>query len=376
MRRIILAAVFGMTISSRAFAYDGSPPAPTAPLEDTQEVIIATQRNRRLHFFDPATLASLGSIIVNHLAHSVSAAADGHTLFIEQAETPDGNGCCALFSIDLVTGAMCQIKPSGVWGNFSHDNRRQLVRVPATTSRYSHRWYPSIDNRWLFGFTKNMAGSQLSFDLYNYEKGKLVRRFFFPSHGEVSQMHWPDGAWIGERFHFYVIDDKQSSLWTVTPSSATLGAPVKVEPPGIAVDCGMKPLYNLFAAGDRLFLYEQFGMKLDRRDRCGKIVGGMFVIEPQNGEVTAHLAPSVQFSRLTASGDGRSLYGIDSGESSWRGPVRLLKLDAATGDVQAERVLERDVWFIHVATIRRDLVPRSQARPTLHCPSNVAWRAH
>jgi hypothetical protein len=64
-------------------------------------------------------------------------------------------------------------------------------------------------------------------------------------------------------------------------------------------------------------VYEIFGDKLDRRDRCNQsIPGGIYEIDPASGAVVSHLAPAVQFSRLVASHDGRSLYGIEIGSSS------------------------------------------------------------
>ena len=62
----------------------------------TREVILATQRDQRLHFFDAATLEPLGAFVVHSPAHHVSASSDGRTIFLAQGATPDGSGCCAL----------------------------------------------------------------------------------------------------------------------------------------------------------------------------------------------------------------------------------------------------------------------------------------
>src|SRR5215510_6999919 len=70
---------------------------------DLREVIIATQRNRRLHVFDANTLRPLGYFTVNNNAHSVVASPDGLKLFLEQPAPPEFNSCCTLYALDLVT---------------------------------------------------------------------------------------------------------------------------------------------------------------------------------------------------------------------------------------------------------------------------------
>jgi len=79
------------------------------------DVLVATRRNRRLDFFDVGSLELLGSFRIHHLAHSVSASPGGRTLYLQQAAAPNGNSCCALFSLDLTTKVMCPlIEPSNL----------------------------------------------------------------------------------------------------------------------------------------------------------------------------------------------------------------------------------------------------------------------
>src|SRR6266498_3126221 len=91
---------------------------------DLREVIIATQRNRRLHIFDANTLRPLGYFTVNDNAHSVVASPDGLKLFLEQPAPPDANSCCTLFALDLITHKLCKLifpsslgvpSPDGRW---------------------------------------------------------------------------------------------------------------------------------------------------------------------------------------------------------------------------------------------------------------------
>ncbi|MBA3441285.1 MAG: hypothetical protein H0T92_15585 [Pyrinomonadaceae bacterium] len=391
MRRVIITAVLGIAVSLFAASYTQQVAAQqvryslrSSPnLEETREVILATRRNHRLHFFDAATLEPLGYFAVNNLAHTVSASPDGRKLFIEQAETPEGNGCCALFALDLATGAMCKLTyPSSIGiptadgrrlitqpgGDIDFFDAKTLARMPRIVAQSAYRLYPSPDSRWLFGITTGVNGQGPSLDIFDLKQGMLVRRLPFPkdlpSFEKLRQATWtwPDGAWLGDHFYLYAHDGKQGNLWPVTPGMTTLSSSIKPPLPVLAgVDQPI--LHSLLAAGERLFLYEQFGTKIDRRRNYGEVTGGLFVIEPRSGRVVAHLAPSIEFARLIVSPDGRRLYGIDSGPTDWRGPVRLLQLDATSGAVITERTLEDDVWFISLATLPKSLVPNGEVRP-------------
>jgi hypothetical protein len=70
----------------------------------------------------------------------------------------------------------------------------------------------------------------------------------------------------------------------------------------------------------------------------------------------------VHFARLLASADGQWLYGIDSAAPDWNGPARLLKIDARSGKVSEERVLEPNVWAIAVAKIPGKLLPQGEVQ--------------
>src|SRR5262245_41496416 len=91
--------------------------------DDLHEVILATQRNRRLHVFDANTLRPLGYFTVNNNAHSVVASPDGLKLFLEQPAPPDSNGCCTLFALDLITHKLCALISPSSLGAPSPDGR-------------------------------------------------------------------------------------------------------------------------------------------------------------------------------------------------------------------------------------------------------------
>lgn len=392
MKRFMITALLGIVVSLFVASYTEQAAAQqilhslTSPpnLEETREVILATQRNRRLHVFDAATLEPLGHFAVGNLAHTVSPSPNGRTLFIEQAMPSDPNGCCALFALDLETRKMCRlIEPSGLGvvtpdsqrlfiqrGNVGIDvfNAQTLVRMPTVATPNQYRLYPSPDSRWLFGITTGVNGQGPSLDVFDLKQAMLIRRLPFPkdlpSFEKLRQSTWawPDGAWLGDHFYLYAHDGKQANLWPVTPGTTTLSSSIKLPLPDLA-DIDQPILHSLRAAGERLFLYEQFGTKIDRRRNYRKVTGGLFVIEPRSGKVIAHLAPSIEFARLIVSPDGRRLYGIASGPTDWRGPVRLIQLDATSGAVITERTLEDDVWFISLAALPKSLVPTGEVRP-------------
>ena len=101
MRRILISIAFLIVGLSAASA--------TAQVQKTREVIIATRRNHRVVVFDARSLSELGHFIVGDLAHSISASPDGRTLYLEQPPPSEPNGCCALFSLDLATAALCEL---------------------------------------------------------------------------------------------------------------------------------------------------------------------------------------------------------------------------------------------------------------------------
>lgn len=332
-----------------------------------RDVVLATQRDHRLHVFDAATLEPLGQIAINNLAHRVSAGPDGRTLFIAQAGTPDGAGCCALFALDLETSTMCRLMEPVTEQVLSPDGRRlfaqrgnvgievfdagTLARLPTIAAPGVYRLQPSPDGRWLFGIT---SWDGPSLDVFDLGRQRLDHRLPVPGGG---------GAWLGEQFHLYARDGGQAGLWIIRPETMVLGDPVPVTPTGQGLTDGQLPAHpQVVAARDRLVVYEPLGwwFKLDPRREGQPVSGGLFALDPSSGEVTGHLAPSVDFAQVVADPGGARLYGLDAGDPDGGRPVRLLALDSATGAVLAERTLPTDVWFIAPASLPDTLVPRGR----------------
>jgi hypothetical protein len=232
-----------------------------------------------------------------------------------------------------------------------------LVRLPTIQAPGNYRLSVSPDSRWLFG-TTSWRGP--SVDIFDLKSGTLARRLVLPK-GSL-----PSGAWLGEKFYVHALVGGRSHLWTVTPEAQTLGSPVEFDLPNLPESRGPTFL-DLLAGGNHLFLFEVYGHKLDPRRSGPSLGGGIFVISPSNGNVLSHLAPTIQFSRLVVSKDGRNLYGIDSGQLAWNGPVRLLKLDTEQGSTLAQRSLDTDVWFIAQAQVPKQLIPRG-VLDTQPCP--------
>ena len=337
------------------------------------DVLVATRRNRRVDFFDVSSLDLLGSFAIHNLAHSVCVSPNGRTLYLQQPATPNGNSCCALFSLDLATRVMCpMIEPSSVGvptpdglkvftrrGNVGIEvfDARTLVRLPTIQAPGVYRLSVSPDSRWLFG-TTSWKGP--SVDIFDLKSGTLASRLMLPK-GSL-----PSGAWLGDKFYVHGWMGGRSHLWTVTPEAQALGSPVEFDLPNLPESRGPTFL-DMLAGGSHLFLFEVYGHKLDPRRSGPSLGGGVFVISPSNGDVVSHLAPTIQFSRLVASSDGRTLYGIDSGDLEWKGPVRLLKLDTERGSIVAQRTLDTDVWFITAARVPKQLIPRG-VLDTVPCP--------
>jgi len=369
--------LFALCVALAAAAAPQSPPR-AAVAEESREVVLAVRRDRRLHVFDAETLEPLGHFVVHDLAHSVSARPDGRVLFIAQAAERAGDGCCALFALDLETKRLCRMIEPAMWSTPSPDGRllftqRGAVGVEVFDARTleplaridapgNYGLHPSPDGRWLFG-TTNWRGPSL--DIIDVERRVLVRRLPLP------EKLLPRGAWVGGAFYLYGHDGTRGLLWRVTPDTTSLGEPTTVALPGKAIEGAPLVEQVLIPAGESLLLYEPFGwwFHVDiRRERGGaEVPGGFFRVEPGMGRVLAHLAPSIDFAQLVPGPGARHLYGLDAGRPAGGRGVRLLKLDASTGRLLAERALEGDVWHIRPAALPRALLPRGEVRPS-RCP--------
>ena len=354
----------------------------TAGKADRVDVIVATRRDHAVVFFRADSLAPLGSFVVNNLASNVSVSARGDHLFVAAAQTQNGNECCALFSLDLRDRTLCrQVFPAlastasttrdevyyqrgntGIEG-FETGSLAKLptVRVPGV-----YHLLPSPDGKWLFGVT---AFQGASLDIVSLADRRMVRRLPLTEHRS-----W-DGAWVGKDFYLLSHNGKDGALWTIHPEETDKG-PKFCKPADTCADRAvvLPDLGNggkvvglrVLSAGSVLFAYEPLGwwFKINRRaEQHTPFPGGILKIEPRAGKVLAHFSPQTDYAQVIAGTDGRSLYAIDAGMPDATAGVRLLKIDADTGEILATELLQRDVWHITAASVRRQYIPAGAAVP-------------
>ena len=341
--------------------------------QDRQIVLLAARRAGRVEAFDPATLVPLGSIRVLPMADGISHSPDGTILYIPEG-TPPGN-CCSLYALDLETMRMSPVAEPASGATISPDGSyvitqrgaigveiygsRTLVRESHISESIAPGAYQlsfSPDGRLLLGLS-DWKGPML--DIFDFASRNLVRRYRVDA-------NWPlSGAWVEGKFYLYAHRGPEGKIWKVDVESPVLAAPVAVNFPDVNSRCEIHD-ETVLGAGNQLFVYELFGMKGDRRDGCKtSIPGSVLSVDPETGRVLRRLAESIHFNSIVASPDGQQLYGIDVRHANW-GSVGLIRLDAHTGRILAQRELAPDVWSIDLAPLPHNLVPHSDLEVTLN----------
>jgi len=332
---------------------------------ENRTVLLAAHRAGRVEVLDPITLLTLGSIRVLPLANGVTSDRTG-VMFLPEGLAPEFEGCCALYAVDLKTREMTKllepvfsvvVSPDGLHvlaqrGNVGIEafNVHTLQREPAIPRSlapgvYTLRFSPN--GQLLFGVS-NFPMPTL--DILDFDRRKLVQRFTVPE--DLTLL----GAWISDVYYLYGYRKGTGQLWRVNADNSALEGPVKVDFPDLASECETQE-QKMLGTRSRLFLYELFGAKGDRRDRCVReIPGGLLSVDPQTGGILGQLAPDIHFGSLILGSDGKELYGIDVREPNWSS-VGLVRLNAITGEVLTRRNLNSDIWFIDLATVPSELVP-------------------
>ena len=346
----------------------------TAHAQDKQSVLLAAHRVGRVEVFDPITLAPIGSIHVLPMANGIASNPDGKILYIPEDAAPDFKGCCALYALDLETRRMSRlIEPSGgitvsrdgnyvltQRGNVGIEvyNGRTFEReapVPRSVAPGMYSLSFSPDGHFLFGATN---WQQPSLDIFDFASRQLARRY--PVSGDVALL----GAWLGDDFYLYAYQGANGQLWKVNPQEKALGMPLRISFPDAAPNCAIHD-ERLLGVGKKIFLYEAFGSKGDRRGpKCPSVPGGVLSIDPKTGDVGHRLAGDAHFASLLPNPNGKELYGIDVRHANWDA-VRLVRMDAETGRILAKKTLTPDVWFLDLAQVPRPLVPHGQLE-TVH----------
>ena len=309
--------------------------------QDSRTMILAAGRSGVIELIEPSTLETVGRIYTDFALQSVglngvSASADGTLLYVEGPIPNEPNGCCALYSIELATLRMeVAASISGSRSRNAFVISDGLVYLAATLAPNGiprelrdDRLHLSPGGRWLFG-VKSFRGPAL--DVFDVGRGQVVRRL---TPEGLEGDWWPTGTWSGDRFYLYAADSNGSGrLWSVFADTQQLGEGATVPPIGRLPGCTDQSSKAVPAAGGNLFLYEEFGFKVDRRNSCaGRVPGGAWMVDPATGQLIRHIAPDLHFSALLPDQAGSALFGLSPGGTNWESPSQLMRIDPTDAD--------------------------------------------
>jgi len=339
---------------------------PALAAQDARSLILAAGQSGVVELINPSTLETVARIHFDFELNGVSAAADGSALYVEGSLPDKSQSCCSLYSVDLAT---LQIKlAAGVPGSSSRGAfvvsggvaypASALTPNPIPRDMNNDRLHLSSGNQFLFG-VRSFRGPAL--DVYDLRHGQLVRQL---TPQGLEGDWWPAGVWSGDRFYWYAANDQGAArLWTISPETSQLGPGVAVVPLAQVSGCSGQSSKALAAAAGKLFLYEEFGFKVDRRDRCsGPVPAGAWIVDPATGQLTRQIAPDLYFSALVSDPAGSQLFGLSAGSPHWRNFNRLVRIDPDDGRILQSRPLDPGFWRIAVAPLR--VVPAGEVRAT------------
>jgi hypothetical protein len=339
--------------------------------QDSRTILLAASSSGVVELIDPLTLGTVGRIHFDFGPqraglNGVSASADGSLLYVEGPIPDEPHGCCVLYSIDLAT---LQVKvAASVPGSVSRNAfvaSDGLVYPAATLTpngiprgMVNDRLHLSPGGRWLVG-VRSFLGPAL--DVYDVGRGQVAGQL---TPEGLEGDWWPTGVWSGDRFYLYAASsDGSGRLWNVAPETPQLGDGVFVAPIGRLAGCPDQSSKAMAAAAGMLLLYEEFGFKLDRRNRCaGSVPGGAWVVDPATGELTRRIAPDMHFAALLPDQEGSRLYGLSPGGPNWERP-QLVRIDLSDGRILQSRDLDPGFWRIAIAPLRS--IPSGDVHATL-----------
>jgi hypothetical protein len=338
--------------------------------QDLRNIILASSQSGVVELINPSTLETVSRIHLDFGPGSaglngVSASADGSMLYVEGPLPTDPHGCCSLYSVELAT---LQMKvAASVAGSASRNSFvvSDGVVYPATglpprgiaDSMRNDRLHLSPDGRWLFG-VKSFRGPAL--DMYDFGGGQVVRQLIPAG---LQGDWWPTGTWSGDRFYLYAADYTGSGrLWTVSPETTQLDAGATIAAFGQLSGCSSQSSQAIAASAGDLFIYEEFGFNIDRRNQCGTAVpGGAWVVDPGTGQVIRQIAPDLHFSVLVPDLTGSELYGLSAEGPDWGLPAELVRIEPRSGRILESRHLGPGFWRLTVARLRA--VPAGDVHP-------------
>jgi hypothetical protein len=340
MRVVLLSVTFTLLTSAAALTADS--------------VLLTSRRGGWIEAFDPATLATVFRTSTPANTESVAADRSGTRLYLSAPKNP-GDGCCALYALDLATlhltylnSPVLRATPSagrvymqrGNVGIESFDSST-LERRPTWKAPGVYNLQPSPDGKKIFGVT-NFPSPSL--DLFDAVQGARIASQPLPPNQPNA------GVWVGEQYYLFQVPGGQPTLRSVGSEDGKLGPTVPLAAtPGFPFPDCEPAAYSVIAAGTKVAIFAGFGLKSD--GFCNLAVGYLLV-DPDTGAVLGKFAPAMHFRQLVSSDDGRYLYGLDVGDKAWK-TVRIVKLDAVTGNLITERTLKPDVWYLTSGTLVR-----------------------
>ena len=311
-------------------------------------VLLSTRRDGWLEAFRLDNLETAARVRIKERAEGVESGPGGQRLFVRVPHPQAAEVCCALYVLDTRSLRAFAIlwpvfQPAQANGKLFAQraddgievfDARSLMHLPTILAQGVYQLAPSPDGKWLFG-TRQFPKPAL--DIFDVDRLKMVRDI------PVAGGQGVRGVWAGSQYYLFAPGiPGAGQLWAVAPEAESLGKPRLIRLGSAA--CG-EPEYALAAAEERIAIYSPPGATPDHGDCLG---GGYLLLEPAAGTVSPRLAPSVHFTSLVAGPDGK-LYGLANDRAN-KG-VRLMKIEAASGQILTSRLLPGDVWTLSLGSI-------------------------
>jgi hypothetical protein len=307
-------------------------------------VLLTTRREGYIEAFRLDNLETVARVHVKARLEGIEASPDGQRFFIRAPHPRAAEVCCALFALDsrslhgfaILWPSLHVAQANGKLFTQRGDDgvevfdTRSFAHLPTLRAPGVYQFAPSPDGGWLFG-TRQFPSAAL--DIFDLATLKLFRTL------PVPDAQFLRGIWLGSQYYLFSPGlPGAMRLWSVEPQAESLAAPKLFRAPPSTCD------FALAATPDRIVLYTPFGF-ITPPD-CAPS-SGYVLIDPASATASSRLAPGANFNRLIVGPEGKTLYGIAQSAQG----AQLLKLDAASGQTLASRILPADFWTLTLGAI-------------------------
>lgn len=314
-----------------------------------EPVLLASSSSGWIDAYRLDTLEPVARLRVKPMLEGVAADAAGERMFLRFPHPQAPEVCCALAALDERSLRLLIIQwpamGTTLAGNRVFTQRadsgievldaRTLVHLRSMQAPGVYELAPSPDGRWLFG---TMLAPMAGLDVFDLARGMMVR------HMGVEGAQWLRGVWTGSQFALLAPGVEGAlRLWMLGEDAERLGQPRILAAAG--AKCADAE-YDIATAGSRLAVYSGVS-------ECS----GYWLTDPASNAAPTRLAAGLHLSRLIGSSDGKWLYGVEMPDPPAREP-RLVKLDAASGDVRTSRTLTPDSWQLTLGGIPAEWLGR------------------